>query len=44
MILGLLYLPALAAIHFSSAAALGGLAVLASKAVCDMRREDRAKA
>ena len=39
----LLYLPALALIHFSSGAALGGLATLSMKALCDMRREDRAR-
>ena len=38
----LLYLPALAAIHFTSGAALGGLATLSLKALRDMRREDRA--
>lgn len=42
--IALLYLPVLAWIHFSSSAALGGMAVLSAKAVCDMRREDRAKA
>lgn len=35
-----LYLPALAAIHFSSGAALGALGVLAAKAVRDMAVED----
>ena len=39
----LLYLPALAVIHFSSGAALGGLATLSLKALFDMRREDRAR-
>ena len=42
--IALLYLPMLAMIHFSSGAALGGMAALSAKAVCDMRREDRAKA
>jgi hypothetical protein len=37
----LIYLPALAAIHFTAASALGALGVLASKAVRDMAREDR---
>ena len=41
--IGLLYLPLLAMIHFTSGAALGGMAALSAKAVCDMRREDRAK-
>ena len=39
----LLYLPVLAWIHFSSGAALGGLATLSFKALRDMRREDRAR-
>ena len=39
--IGLLYLPVLAAIHFTSSAALGGMAILSAKALCDMRREDR---
>ena len=38
----LLYLPLLALVHFSSGAALGGMAVLSAKALADMRREDRA--
>ncbi len=33
-----LYLPALAAIHFTASAALGAMAVLSVKAVRDMRR------
>lgn len=37
----LLYLPMLALIHFTSGAALGGMAVLSGKALCDMRRQDR---
>ena len=36
--IGLLYLPLLAAIHFTSGAALGGMTVLSAKALCDMRR------
>ena len=36
----LLYLPALAAIHFTSGAALGGMAVLSLKALVDLRRQD----
>lgn len=39
----LLYLPFLAAIHFTSGTALGGVLVLAVKALGDMRREDRAR-
>ncbi len=39
--IGLLYLPLLAAIHFSSGTALGGMMVLSTKALCDMRREGR---
>lgn len=39
--IGLLYLPVLAAIHFSSGAVLGGLAALSAKALRDMRLEDR---
>ena len=39
----LLYLPFLAWVHFSSAAALGGMAVLSLKAIADMRCEDRAR-
>ena len=39
--IGLLYLPFLAMIHFSSGAALGGMMVLSGKAVCDMRSQDR---
>jgi hypothetical protein len=42
--IGLLYLPVLAAIHFTSASALGAMSVLAAKAVCDMRCEDRRRA
>jgi len=34
----LLYLPALAAIHFTASALLGGMSVLSAKALCDMRR------
>ena len=41
--IALLYLPVLALIHFSSGAALGGMAALSAKALCDMRSEDRAK-
>ena len=40
----LLYLPLLAVIHFSSGAALGGMAVLSAKALADMRREGRVRA
>ena len=40
--IALLYLPVLAIIHFSSSAALGGMAVLSAKALCDMRNQDRA--
>ena len=40
--IGLLYLPLLAMIHFSSGAALGGMAALSAKALHDMRRQDRA--
>ena len=36
--IGLLYLPILAAIHFTSGAALGGMAVLSAKALCDLRK------
>jgi len=36
------YMPLLALIHFSSGSALGGLMVLAVKALADMRRQDRA--
>ena len=36
--LGLLYLPALAAIHLSAGAALGVMSVLSAKAIHDMRR------
>lgn len=36
--IALLYLPALAAIHFSAGAALGGMAVLSAKAVIDVVR------
>lgn len=39
--IALLYLPLLAAIHFSSAAALGGMAVLSAKALCDLRKAER---
>lgn len=38
----LIYLPLLALIHFSSGAALGGMAVLSAKALADMRREGNA--
>ena len=38
----LLYLPMLALIHFSSGAALGGMAVLSAKALADLRREAKA--
>ena len=41
--IGLLYLPFLAMIHFSSGAALGGMVVLSGKAMCDMRRQDRTR-
>ena len=41
--IGLLYLPFLAMIHFSSGAALGGMAALSAKALCDMRNQDRAR-
>ncbi len=37
----LLYLPALALIHFTSGAALGGMAVLSAKALADLRCENR---
>ena len=37
----LLYLPFLAMVHFSSGAAVGGMAVLSAKALADMRREGR---
>ncbi len=36
------YMPLLALIHFASGTTLGGLLVLAVKAVADMRRQDRA--
>ncbi|WP_256366957.1 hypothetical protein [Acidisphaera sp. L21] len=36
----LFYLPFLALVHFSSGAALGGMAVLSAKAVANMRRQD----
>ncbi len=39
----LVYLPFLALVHFLSDGTLGGLAVLAGKAVVDMRREDRTR-
>ena len=39
--LGLLYLPAPAALHLSAGAALGLMSVLSAKAVCDMRRTAR---
>jgi len=39
----LLYLPLLALVHFSSGAALGGMAVLSAKALADMRRQDCAR-
>ncbi len=39
--IALLYLPAIAAIHFTAGAALGGMATLAGKALLDMRRQDR---
>ena len=35
------YLPLLALVHFSSGAALGGMAVLSAKAVGDMCRQSR---
>jgi hypothetical protein len=37
--IALLYLPALAAVHFSAGVALGGMAVLSAKAVADVVRE-----
>ncbi len=37
--IGLLYLPVLAAIHFAGGTALGGMAVLSAKALRDLRRE-----
>ena len=39
--LALLYLPVLAAVHFSAGTALGVMSVLSAKAVRDMRRADR---
>ncbi len=39
--IGLIYLPILALIHFSSGALLGGLAALSAKALRMMRHEDR---
>ena len=39
--IGLIYLPFLALIHFSSGTLLGGLAALSAKALQMMRREDR---
>jgi hypothetical protein len=38
-VIALLYLPVLAAIHFSAGTALGGMAVLSAKALKDMARE-----
>ena len=35
--LGLIYLPVLAAIHLSAGAALGIMSVLSAKAICDLR-------
>lgn len=37
----MIYLPFLALVHFSSGAVLGGMAALAGKAVCMMRRQDK---
>jgi hypothetical protein len=34
----LIYLPAIAAIHFAASAALGAMSVLSGKAVCDMMK------
>lgn len=39
--IGLIYLPFLALLHFSSGAALGGLAALAGKALLMMRAADK---
>lgn len=39
----LLYLPWLAAIHFTSGTILGGMAVLAAKALREMGVQDRAR-
>ncbi len=40
--LALIYLKALALVHFTASAALGVMAVLSLKALRDMRREHRA--
>jgi len=40
--IALLYLPVLAALHFSAGTALGGMAVLSAKTIRDLARQSKA--